>query len=192
MTYPGGTDDTFTVTWAPFYLDPTSPAKGIPWSERAAQKFGADRVEAIEARLRQIGTMEGINFSFSGRIGNTRDSHRVIQLAKAKEDAAGKEGLQSAVVKEIMRSYFEEGGDITSHEMLIAAAAKGGLDAAETKAWLAEGKGGPEVDREVGQANALGVSGVPHFIFDEKYQMGGAQDPSEFLAQIIAIKEGNA
>ncbi|KAH6686852.1 DSBA-like thioredoxin domain-containing protein [Plectosphaerella plurivora] len=190
-TYPNGSEDTFNVSWSPFYLDPTAPTQGIPWPQRAAQKFGADRVAAMEGRLRQIGASEGINFSFNGVVGNTRDSHRVIQLAKARENASTP-GLQSAVVRSIMKSYFEEDGDITSRDMLVAAAARGGLDAEETRRWLEEGKGGDEVDREVNEAFAIGVSGVPHFIIDGKYQVGGAQDPSEFIAQFVAIKEGKA
>lgn len=91
-----------------------------------------------------------------------------------------------------MKAYFEESGDITSRDMLVRAAAKGGLDADETRRWLDEGKGGDEVDREVQEAYSLGVSGVPHFIIDGKHQIGGAQDPSDFISEFVRIKEGKA
>lgn len=183
-THPGAKDDTFNVTWSPFYLDPTAPKKGIPLLERLASRFGPDRIEGLQGHLSQVGQAEGINFKFDSRTGNTRDSHRVAELARTK----GPE-TQSRVVAEIMRSYFENSGDITSWDDLVAAAERGGLDGSEVRTWLAEGKGGEEVDREVQQAVALGVSGVPHFIIQDKYQVGGAQDPDTFLQQFIAIKE---
>lgn len=182
-TYPGAKDDTFTITWAPFYLDPTTP-KGITFTERATTRFGADRVDAIKARLQNIGQSEGFNFTFEGLMGPTRDSHRVIQLAKTK----GSE-TENSVVKEIMRSYFEGKGDISSWDSLAEAAAKGGLDAAEVKSWLEQGKGGDEVDREVREAVALGVTGVPHFVIQGDRQVGGAQDVEAFVEQFVEIKE---
>ncbi|ROT35798.1 DSBA-like thioredoxin domain-containing protein [Sodiomyces alkalinus F11] len=183
-TYPAAQDDTFTVTWYPYYLDPNAPKTGIPLLERLASKFSASRLEPLQAHLRQVGQAEGINFKFDCLTGNTRDSHRVAQLAKAK-------GLetQNRVVAEIMRSYFEGSGDITSWDHLVAAAERGGLDGAEVRDWLAEGKGGEEVDQEVREAFALGVSGVPHFVIQGQYRVGGAQGPETFLEQFIAIKE---
>ncbi|KAL2752121.1 hypothetical protein ACRALDRAFT_2114545 [Sodiomyces alcalophilus JCM 7366] len=183
-THPGAKDDTFTVTWSPFYLDPTAPKKGIPLLERIASRFGPDRIEGLQAHLRQVGQAEGINFKFDSFTGNTRDSHRVAELARTK----GVE-TQNRVVAEIMRSYFEGSGDITSWDHLVAAAERGGLDGQEVRSWLAEGKGGEEVDREVREAVALGVSGVPHFIIQGEHSVGGAQEPETFLKTFIAIKE---
>ncbi|KAM0324802.1 hypothetical protein ACHAQA_007768 [Verticillium albo-atrum] len=185
-TYPAGKDDTFTVTWSPFYLDPTAPNPGIPFRERMAQRFGPGRLEGMKARLTQIGAEEGINFSFDSRVGNTRDSHRVVALAGDKSPET-----QNKVVAEIMRSYFEEDGDITSRDMLVQAAVKGGLEAGEVKAWLEGEGGGAQVDREVQQAYALGVSGVPHFVIDGQ-QLGGAQDVEAFVEQFVNIKEKKA
>ena len=48
-SYPGGKDDIFTVSWFPFYLDPTSPKVGMPMQQRMAEKFGASRLPAPAA-----------------------------------------------------------------------------------------------------------------------------------------------
>ncbi|KAI1503998.1 DSBA oxidoreductase [Biscogniauxia marginata] len=184
QVYPGGKDDTFTISWAPFYLDPTSPRVGIPVKERMAQRFGPDRLQAIFERLTAIGGEEGINFGFAGRIGNTRDSHRLIQLGKTKGAEA-----ENRVVLELFRSYFEGEGDITSHDTLVAAAEKAGLDPAEARDWLASGKGGAEVDAEVREANAKGIHGVPNFTIQGKHVVDGAQDAQVFMAEFARIKE---
>ncbi len=183
---PGAADDRFNITWLPFYLDPTAPKTGVPINERMAQKFGGpDRVAAMNARMRAMGAPEGINFTQEGKTGNTRDAHRLIQLAKSK----GAE-RQDAVISSLFRAYFEEGGDITSHDELVAAAERGGLDAAEARAWLDDGKdrGGAEVDTEVGEAYDRGVHGVPHFIVNDQAELGGAQDPATFVNEFQRLK----
>ncbi|KAI0449416.1 DSBA-like thioredoxin domain-containing protein [Xylaria acuta] len=185
-TYPAGRDDTFTITWAPFYLDPTSPAVGVPVKERMAQKFGPERLEMIHQRLTTIGKEEGINFAFAGRIGNTRDSHRLIQLGKTKGN-----DVENRIVTELFKSYFEGNGDITSHATLIAAGEKAGLVTSEISEWLETGKGGAEVDREVQEAYADGVSGVPNITIQGTHNIGGAQDAEVFMAAFAKVKEAS-
>jgi predicted DsbA family dithiol-disulfide isomerase len=89
--------------------------------------------------------------------------------------------MQTSVVESLFKSYFEEEGDITSHKVLADAATRGGLEAAEVKAWLDSDKGGPEVDREVQDAYMEGISGVPNFEINGKLQVNGGQDPEVFL-----------
>ena len=182
--YPGGANDTFTVSWSPFYLDPSLPKHGVPVQQRMAERFGADRVEFMQNRLRMMGQPDGINFTFSGKIGNTRDAHRLIQLGKTK----GIE-TQNRVVTELFRGYFEESGDITSHDLLTSAGEKAGLDPAEIKKWLAEGKGGQEVDREVDLAYRAGIQGVPNFTINDKFTVDGAQDVQVFLEEFVKAKD---
>jgi predicted DsbA family dithiol-disulfide isomerase len=183
-TYPTGKDDTFTISWSPFYLDETAPKHGVPVLERLAQRFGQERVRAMSDRLRTIGAQEGIHFSFAGKLGNTRDSHRLIQLGKLK----GNE-VENRIVMELFRSYFEGTADITSHETLIEAGAKAGIDREEVKEWLETGKGGEEVDAEVREAKRNGISGVPHYVIQGKWEIGGAQDPETIVEVFAKVKE---
>ncbi|RMZ84179.1 hypothetical protein DV738_g594, partial [Chaetothyriales sp. CBS 135597] len=156
-TYPGGKDDVFTISWLPFYLDPTSPAKGVP---------------------------VGIEFSFAGKIGRTRDAHRLIELAGRKGP-----GVQNAVVLELFRAYFEAGGDITSHDTLEEASVRAGLDRDEVRDWLQTDKGGDVVDREVQRAQLEGIHGVPNFTIQGKYRVEGAQEPQAFVDIFARVKE---
>lgn len=186
----GGADDQFTVTWHPFYLDPTLPKTGIPVQERMAQRFGPGRLEAMRERMQRLGEAEGIHFTYDSKIGNTRDAHRLVQLAKTK--ARADPGAEDRVVSSLFRSYFEEGGDVTSHDMLAAAAERAGLDGAEVRAWLAKDAGGKDVDREVDEAYALGVHGVPHFVINDHFEVGGAQDVQTFLEEFAKAKAAAA
>lgn len=137
----------------------------------------------MNARLTAMGKAEGINFNFDGKVGNTRDAHRLVQLAKTKSTEA-----QNRLVTELFKSHFEEAGDVTSQSMLVETGGKAGLDQAEVKDWLETGRGGGEVDREVQRAYEDGVSGVPNFTINGKYRVSGAQDVEYFLKVLTAAK----
>ncbi|KAL8775105.1 MAG: hypothetical protein Q9209_000584 [Squamulea sp. 1 TL-2023] len=177
------TADTFTTNWYPFYLNPDAPKTGIDKRQFYTSKFGSERTPMILDRLASIGKDVGIDFKFGGKTGNTRDSHRLIQLAKTK----GPE-METKVVEELFKGYFEHEEDITSRRFLAAAAETAGLEQAEIKDWLESDKGGKEVDREVLEAQMKAISGVPHFTLQDKYEIGGAQDPEAFVQVFERIK----
>ena len=177
-------NDTFSTSWLPFYLNPASPKVGVDKLQYYQSKFGDEKAAMIIDRLKGVGKEVGISFSFGGKTGNTRDSHRLIQLGKTKGP-----DMQTRVVEELFKSYFENEGDITSHEMLQAAGVNAGLDALDVKEWLNSDKGGPQVDREVRESQMRGVSGVPNFVMQGKYEIGGAQDAESFVKVFERIKE---
>lgn len=198
--------DTFSTTWMPFYLNPGSPKvgkssspscpslklprtglidvfQGVDKTAYYKQKFGEERTDMIFERLAQTGREVGINFKFGGKTGNTRDSHRLIQLGKTKSPA-----MQTRVVEELFAAYFENEKDITSHETLLDAGLRAGLEEKEIKEWLDSDKGGKEVDIEVAEAQSNQISGVPNFTVQGKYEVGGAQDPGVFVRLFTKIK----
>ncbi|KAI9049079.1 hypothetical protein LZ554_006927 [Drepanopeziza brunnea f. sp. 'monogermtubi'] len=176
-------EDTFSMTWMSFYLDPGAPKIGVDKIGYYRAKFGRETTDMMFERLSQIGREVGINFKHGGKTGNTRDSHRLIQLGKSKSPA-----VQTRVVEELFAAYFENEGDITSHDVLLGAAVKAGLDESEAEDWLRSDRGGPEVDREVEQARLKQISGVPNFTVQGKYEIGGVQDPAVFLTLFEKIK----
>jgi predicted DsbA family dithiol-disulfide isomerase len=179
-----GSDDTFSTTWKPFYLDPDAPKVGIEKSERFAAKFGPERTQAIFQRLAQVGQAVGIDFKFGGKTGNTRDSHRLIQLGKTK----GPE-TQTKVVEALFAAYFENEQDITSKDVLLAAAKRAGLEEEEARKWLEGDGGGRLVDEEVNEARERAISGVPHFTLNERFEIEGAQDSSAFVRLFERLKK---
>lgn len=134
-------------------------------------------------RLSQIGRDVGIDFKYGGKTGNTRDSHRLVQLGKSISPA-----MQTRVVVELFAAYFENEQDITSHMVLKAAGLKAGLPESEVDEWLKSDRGGKEVDAEVFGAQRKHISGVPNFTINGKYEVGGAQDPTVFLNLFEKVK----
>lgn len=169
-----------SVTWHPFQLDPTLPHEGKDRAAYLTEKFGsAERAEAVYAPIREAGTAEGIPFAFEEieRAPNTLDAHRLIRWA-------GIEGCQDEVVERLFRLYFLEGADLTRAETLIGAAAAAGMDGSVVGRLLSGEADLAETEAEILHAQAIGVTGVPCFIFDGRYAVAGAQPP-DVLANLI-------
>lgn len=138
-------------------------------------------------RLIDAGSDVGIGFKFGGKTGNTRDSHRLIQLGKTKSPA-----VETRVVEELFAAYFENERDITSHDTLLEAGVRAGLPEQEVVAWLKSDQGGKAVDEEVAEAQKNQISGVPNFTVQGKYEVGGAQEPEVFVRLFEKIKAAEA
>lgn len=164
-TYPGGSQAQFVFTFLPFYLDSSAPSPGIPWKTRVSQKNGEERVNAIRTRLQRVGRQHGIEFSFDCKVGNTRDSHRLLQYARKSK---GPEA-QKILLEEIFRAHFEQDGDITLHALLTQAAVTADIPQHEAASLLASDEGGDEVDAMAAKARTVdGVSSVPTVVINGK------------------------
>ncbi|MCJ1447947.1 MAG: hypothetical protein MMC23_008459 [Stictis urceolatum] len=178
-------NDTFCITWHPFYLNPDAPSPGVDKQQYYAEKFGGGaRVGAMHQRMASIGDDLGINFKFGGKIGSTRDSHRLIQLGKSNSPE-----MQTKVVEQLFERYFENEQDISDKAVLQEAGTQAGLPAEAVHSWLASDNGGKEVDTEVVEARSNLITGVPNFVIQGKYEIKGAQEPEGFKRIFEKIKE---
>jgi predicted DsbA family dithiol-disulfide isomerase len=178
--------DTFTVRFKPFQLHPELP-RGIsrPKSTVYAEKFGGDRMAMIFGHLAKVGEPLGIRFKFGGNLGSTRDSHRLIRLG----GKLGGEALERKTVEALFAAYFENEKDITDMEELrVIARAAGIPDAEFDKSMAGSDEGGAEVDKDVDAARYNGVSGVPDFTIQDRFNFSGAQDPAVFLEIFEKVK----
>ena len=89
--------------------------------------------------------------------------------------------MQDRVVEGLFRRYFEREEDITDRNVLVGVGREAGMEEGEVRGMLEKGEGGEVVDREVEEATGRGVSGVPNFVVQGKYEIGGAQDEDLFL-----------
>jgi predicted DsbA family dithiol-disulfide isomerase len=162
------------VRWRPYQLDPTIPEGGLDRAEYMAKKFGkSGRLQAVHDNLVRLGAEVGLPFAFDKikRAPNTLDAHRVIRWASSA-------GVQGKVVDRLFKAYFVEGRDIGDRGVLIDIAGECGLDPKLVEELLAEGADVDVVREEIAQAQAIGVSGVPFFIFAGRLGVPGAQEPS--------------
>jgi len=121
-----------------------------------------------------VGKQEGINFSYGGRTGNTRNSHRLITWA-------AQQGKEDEIVEKLFNYYFEQERDITDLNTLVEAATAVGLDGTKARAMLESDQLRDVVNQEIQEAYHKGVSGVPSFDINGRYTFSGAQDVDFFL-----------
>src|SRR5271156_3575146 len=173
------------VRWRPYQLDPTIPDGGLDRAEYMAKKFGAGgRLKTAHDNLTRLGAEVGLPFAFDKikRSPNTLDAHRLIRWANSA-------GVQGRVVDRLFKAYFVEGRDIGDRAVLTGIADECGLDARLVEKLLAEGADIDLVREEIAQAQAIGVSGVPFFIFADRLGVPGAQDPSVLIGAMAQARQ---
>jgi predicted DsbA family dithiol-disulfide isomerase len=164
------------------------PEGSVPWAEFTRRKFGGESgAEAAFSHVSAAGEGDGIRFDF-GRVAsapNTVDAHRLILLA-------GDHGLQWELADALFRAYFTEGRDLNDHEQLAAVASSVGLGAGEVGEYLAGEGGISEVRSSQDEAQSLGITGVPFYVFDGRYAVYGAQPVEVFGEALEMVRTGAA
>ena len=111
------------VLWKPYELSSQLPKNGgVDKRQRYIERFGAESAKRGAARLKSVGAecVPAIKFEFDGLIGNTFDSHRLVNYAE-------QFGKANECIEVIMNYYFELNKDISSHKVLIEIGQKIGL-----------------------------------------------------------------
>lgn len=171
------------LRWRPFFLNPWVPREGIARDQYLTTKFGSvDAYKGIAGRVVAAAEEEGLLYrpELVQRQPNTVDCHRLIHWA----DASGKSG---EVKQRLMELYFRDGGDLTDVEVLVQAAADCGLDAADIRRRLATDEDVALISAQAQDAADKGISGVPTFVFAEKYAISGAQPPDQLARAIRQV-----
>ena len=161
------------VRWHPFQLNPQLPAKGVPRKQYLENKFGGpERAKEIYARVLAAGKRAGIDFAFDAIQvqPNTINAHRMLQFAAER-------GKQDEMAEVIFRRYFLEGADLSDTQTLADMAQQAGLNRAEAAAYLASDANSELIKEQDRRARAIGVEGVPFFIFNQRLALSGAQPP---------------
>ena len=174
------------VRWHPFQLNPDLPPEGVDRKSYLEAKFGGpERAREIYARVEAAGRTVDIPFRFEAilRQPNTRDAHRLIAWAQSR-----REGDPDALVEQLFRAYFLDGRFVGDRDELVRIAADAGYDADDARACLASAAFGADVDDADRQARALGVSGVPFFVFAGRTALSGAHEPETLLDAIAQAR----
>ena len=168
------------LNFRPFFLNPWVPREGISREAYLTAKFGSvDAYQGIAGRVVAAAAEEGLSYrpDLVKRQPNTIDCHRLIRWAEAI-------GKAPEMKQRLMELYFRDGGDLTETDVLVQAAADVGLDARDVRRRLATDEDVALISGQAQEASDKGISGVPTFVFAQKYAISGAQAP-ELLARAI-------
>ncbi|MEO0568978.1 MAG: DsbA family oxidoreductase [Pseudomonadota bacterium] len=173
-------DHPFEIEWHPFQLNPDMPGEGMDRREYLERKFGGKQgAISVYGQIADRAEAEGLNLNFEGikRTPNTLDAHRVIHWA-------GIEGKQMEVSMALFRAYFEDGRDISDHEVLADIADSADMDAATVRKLLASDADREETAAKDAAFRKMGVTGVPCFIVNGQHAVPGCQ-PSDLWVKVI-------
>lgn len=170
------------IHWHSFELDPDAPAHhDTSNTERLAKKYGrsVEEMQQMQQNIAQMAAEEGIDFQWQkANSGNSFDAHRIIHLAQSK-------GLGNQAKEAFFHAYMTEGLAIGEREVVEEIASRIGLDHAEVEYVLQSDELADFVRHDEKIAHEqLNISGVPFFVFDQKFALSGAQ-PREVFLQVL-------
>ena len=166
------------IIYRPYQLDSSVPLTGIDFQTYMQNHFGDNFVEKFH-QVEQAAQAEGLDFDFSKlpKAINTFNFHRVLTVAL-------QDGIQSVVKESLMKAYFIDRQDLTQETVVVKILKECGWSAEKTLEVIRSGMATNEVKKEMNYYQQLGVTGVPFFIFNEKYAVSGAQ-PAEVFMEIL-------
>ncbi len=177
---------TAEIRFHPFELNPAMAPEGENIVEHIGRKYGATPEQSAGTRAMIHERAAALGFTMAmgddSRIYNTFDAHRLLHWA-------GLAGDQRALKMALFTAYFTDGENPGDRAVLLAAAERAGLDAAEAARVLDEGRYAEEVRAEEALWQSRGIQSVPAIVIDQRYLISGGQPPEAFeqaLRQIAA------
>jgi len=167
------------VTWKSFELRPAHAPPIPPAQEEAYRK----KIEAAWPRTSQMAR---------DHFGVEMEHHRWgVKSRMALEGAkyAEEKGVGEAYHEAMFKAHFVEDRDFGNLDTLATLAEEVGLDRQEFVEVVEKGVYAEAVEKDVAEAHAYGINGVPATIVQGKYMVSGAQ-PLEALQDIVRqVKE---
>lgn len=169
------------VVWKSYQLDPTLPyvAETDLYASLSEKKgMSPEQVRQMTTQVKQMAQKAGLTLDFDRAVPvNTMYAHILLQYAKTMSKG-------NEMKMRLLRAYFQEGENVASKETLIKLGAEIGLEAKAVQDALENEKYRAAVEKDVAEASAYGISGVPFFAVNDKYGISGAQ-PVEVFTKTI-------
>lgn len=181
--------DSVAIEWKSFQLDPSfvaTPNESI--IDHLAEKYRKDTnwAQTMVDNMAENAKNSGLDFHFEKAIlANSLNAHRLLHLAK-------KHNLSNELEELLFKAYLTDGKDVNDLNTLESLGLEVGLEKEAIKNVLHSDVYANEVRKDQEVAQSIGVTGVPFFVFDNKYAVSGAQATDVFLKTLEkSWEEGN-
>lgn len=166
------------IEWKSFQLEPNlktdttqSTISHLSESKGWSLEYTRQAILNVSAMAKAV----GLHYDFDRAVvANSFDAHRLSHYAKTK-------GKGNELEEELFKAYFINGKNIADYNTLAELAALCGLNKNEAQQVLNNGSYSEDVKIDIAEAQSLGISGVPYFVFNRKYAVSGAQETNTFL-----------
>jgi predicted DsbA family dithiol-disulfide isomerase len=164
-----------------FQLDERAPAGQTESVRSMLRKKGLSdpQIDSVTARVAALAAAEGLEpyHVLDNQVGNTSLAHELAAWAT-------EQGRGSELWDRLFVAYFGETKSVFELDALVELAQSVGLDADGAREALTSRRYAEQVRKEGREAGRLGASGVPFFVIDRKFAIGGAQ-PTDLLLQAL-------
>ena len=170
------------VRHRPFQLNPSLPPSGVDAAEHFAPIFGGEeRMREAFARTEGIARDVGLAIDHASmtKAANTRYAHAVVLSYDG-------DPHQRAVLMAMYSAYFEQGRDITDHDVVHQVAAHASGESVDEVTARVASFDLAALDASFALGRELGVSAVPTFVADA----GADVDPDVQLSAAAVAVQG--
>jgi len=170
------------IEWKSFQLDPTLPQEntGEDAYEYLSKRKGISKqqVEQMHVQVTKMAQDAGLEYHLDKTpMVNSFKAHRLIQMAKEK-------GLGDKAEELLFYANFTQSKDFSNTGVLTDLGIEIGLSATDVEKALTDELYAGKVNRDINEAQHLGIRGVPFFVFNNRYGVSGAQ-PAEVFLQVL-------
>ena len=170
-------DEKFEIIWKSFQLNPneqTQPELNSLKHLSKAKGWSMEHTKQITNNVCEMGSTCEIKFEFEkSKVANSLNAHKFLHLAK-------KKNVQNEMKEKLFHAYFTDGINIDDIEKLIELSHSLGIHREECMVALHDAEILKEIHSDFSAAQAIGIRGVPYFVFDRKYAVSGAQEETIF------------
>lgn len=170
--------DQVEVTWHSYQLDPTLPERydGTEVDYLVQSKgMPRDQIERMVAGVAEAAAGENLPIDFDSVVpANSLRAHYLLKTI------ARHGGDVDAAEHALFAAHFADGEVISDDEVLVRVGVEAGIAEEDVRAGLASDEIEAAVQADFQTARAVGIQGVPFFVFGEKYAVSGAQ-PAELF-----------
>jgi predicted DsbA family dithiol-disulfide isomerase len=120
----------------------------------------------------------GLHLSLHERLINSRPTLQAAEFAR-------EQGRFDAMHHELLKTYWDEGRDVSDMAVLREVATRAGVDVAGMEAAVNEDRFGDYLDARRAEAAELGINGIPAHVIADRYLVMGAQ-PYDLFERVMA------
>ncbi len=156
------------MEWRGLEIHPEIPPDGLQWPSHLRARFGG-----MSDMLRAEAQQAGMAMVVPEVIPNSRRALEASEYAR-------EQGKHGAFHRVVFRKFYGEGQNLSSWSILEEAAEEVGLDGHILRHRTENGDFTAIVDTHKAELIALGATGVPLYIFDNKYAVIGLRPYAAF------------
>jgi predicted DsbA family dithiol-disulfide isomerase len=142
-----------------FELHPETPLQGVPHPDASGRL----------QHLLQVAKEAGLPMGTPPFMANSRKAHEATEFARDK-------GKLEEFRRAVFHAFWVDGENIGEPDVLCRLAEGCGLDAGELAQALADGRYWPRLEEQIKWSLSMGFTGVPVFLFNDKYAAVGLYD----------------